>query len=38
MPREAIEDAKRDINNVPKEAIEDAKRGTSLSKRKQGIS
>ena len=27
MPREAIGDAKRDINNVSREAIEDAKRG-----------
>ena len=26
MPREAIGDAKRDINNVPREAVEDAKR------------
>ena len=36
MPREAIEDAKRDINNVPKEAIEDAKRGTSLFQEETG--
>ena len=27
MPREAIKDAKRDINNIPRGAIEDAKRG-----------